>query len=405
MCGCGLDYEQRFAGVATAQQAATDEITDAFRWDWHQLLVIGNGFDLEAGLPSKFSDFFEARKPLWGDGRLGPSTLAAKLGFKKNVWDLILSQGDRSNWCDIEGAVADWVVPKGRPTLSPQCPAEKVLEYATDDSHFIDGGGAIATVAEYINWGSGQNLKHWDIGRLYRYLLSELHNLEIDFDSYLNDAVSGSETYLNNARALLSTLIKDESRTEGNYNRSTSVLSFNYTSPVDKGTLRYKDGRPISYVNIHGELKQGIIFGIDGAGLLGDPLVLPFTKTYRIMERGGTKPSEIVHKEDASERNCGTQLIKFYGHSLGSADYSYFQSIFDTVGLYGGSTRLIFYFKPYGSLSVEDARSDMMGRAIHLLDAYGKTLDNADHGKNLIHKLILEGRLLVKQIPDYQRAS
>lgn len=33
-----------------------------------------------------------------------------------------------------------------------------------------------------------------------------------------------------------------------------------------------------------------------------------------------------------------------------------------------------------------------------LLSTYGSTLDNKDHGKNLMHKLLIEGRLSVKTI-------
>lgn len=47
----------------------------------------------------------------------------------------------------------------------------------------------------------------------------------------------------------------------------------------------------------------------------------------------------------------------------------------------------------------------MMGRAIKLLVAYGKTLDNKDHGKNLIHKLLIEGRLSVTLLPDEVRRA
>ena len=41
-----------------------------------------------------------------------------------------------------------------------------------------------------------------------------------------------------------------------------------------------------------------------------------------------------------------------------------------------------------------------MDGVIKLLTKYGETLDNADHGKNLVHKLLLEGRLAVKLIPE-----
>lgn len=402
----GLNYEDQFAGVIAAQRESMKAIEDSCRWSWHQLLIIGNGFDIEAGLPSRFSDFCSVRKPLLSDGTFDSNSAAKRLGLKKNVWDLILAQNTGRNWCDIEGTVANWVVPKGQPSgPASGCPAEKVLEDAANDPRFVNGGNGLAPIESYIDGESGHNLKHWNLDELYHYLSEKLHDLEIDFEKYLNDAVSSTKSYLPNARALLTTLIKDEGALDGDYNKSASVLSFNYTIPADKESVRFEDGSPISYVNIHGELGGGIVFGIDGTGLLGNRFVLPFTKTYRIMERSGNKASEIVRKEDTGERDCGTQLIKFYGHSLGPADYSYFQSIFDTVNLYGGCARLIFYFKPFGNLSLEAARADMMDKVVHLLDAYGKTLDNVDHGKNLIHKLLLEGRLSVKQLPSYPRCA
>jgi hypothetical protein len=70
----------------------------------------------------------------------------------------------------------------------------------------------------------------------------------------------------------------------------------------------------------------------------------------------------------------GTKMIKFYGHSLGEADYSYFQAIFDSVKLYGGGTRLVFYFRPHklsgGCVQDENcARKEMMEKVIRLLTA------------------------------------
>jgi hypothetical protein len=37
---------------------------DPLKERWHQLAVIGNGFDLECGLPSKFSDFAARRESM-----------------------------------------------------------------------------------------------------------------------------------------------------------------------------------------------------------------------------------------------------------------------------------------------------------------------------------------------------
>lgn len=41
-----------------------------------------------------------------------------------------------------------------------------------------------------------------------------------------------------------------------------------------------------------------------------------------------------------------------------------------------------------------------MKKALKLLGDYSQTLDNDDHGKNLIHKLLLEGRLSVSLLPN-----
>lgn len=89
-------------------------------------------------------------------------------------------------------------------------------------------------------------------------------------------------------------------------------------------------------------------------------------------------------------------VIKFYGHSLSAPDYSYFQAIFDEVNLYVGSTRLVFYYRQHEG--TKDARTEMSKAVSHLLAEYGRTTDNADHGKNLMHKLILEGRLSVIEL-------
>lgn len=35
---------------------------------------------------------------------------------------------------------------------------------------------------------------------------------------------------------------------------------------------------------------------------------------------------------------------------------------------------------------------------MYLLISYGKTFDNKDHGKYLVRKLLLEGRLIIKRI-------
>lgn len=123
--------------------------------------------------------------------------------------------------------------------------------------------------------------------------------------------------------------------------------------------------------------------------LIDDEDVIPFTKTFRTLESTSHYDafSDVFNDEPP---DC----IKFFGHSLSEADYSYFQSIFDHVGLYGGTTALMFLYRP-------DARydgSDLYLKVTKLINRYGDTLDNKDHGKNLLHKLILENRLSIKRV-------
>ena len=69
---------------------------------------------------------------------------------------------------------------------------------------------------------------------------------------------------------------------------------------------------------------------------------------------------------------------------------------------------LIFYYRRHskGEISegekekeLAEIRIDTMRRVIKLMSAYAETLENKDHGRNLIHKLLIEGRLAVMELP------
>ena len=121
---------------------------------------------------------------------------------------------------------------------------------------------------------------------------------------------------------------------------------------------------------------------------MGGSEILPFTKTYRLMAMDLPDMRSVIHIPSGSNHDRGTRVIKFCGHSLGRADYSYFQAIFDAVNLYEGGTSLVFFFRPHKNTSGETgdadkARRDMMAKAIASLAACGETLDNKNHGANL----------------------
>ena len=157
------------------------------------------------------------------------------------------------------------------------------------------------------------------------------------------------------------------------------VLSFNYTQPFQITNQR----------NIHGNLKhRNIIFGIDydkvNSYFSNQPT--QFTKSYRILEN--KLNSDMVIPSDIDK-------ILFYGHGLGEADYSYFQAIFDTVDLYHSNTQLVFFWNNFNE---EDQYKIQVERVTNLIEKYGQTFANKDHGRNLFTKLLLENRIIFEEI-------
>ena len=380
----------------------------------HQLIVIGNGFDLCCGLASSFSSFFEDRKgelrALEDDAFHNIPGWTRRLESKGlNAWDIILEQcaSDYKNplWSDIETSVADWVAPCAapenvfNPTMNKHL--RVMLKYLSDThpSYRVSTHFSEIEVARYLRYVYGQELQ--DYATLLDALMKELHKLENAFKEYLLDEIEKTDRYQDKVASVMHGIVFDEigeSRQSDEY----AILNFNYTIPNS-----FFRGETIGlidhYVNIHGNLYGECIIGIDSTGRMDDVNVAQFTKTFRVMEMGPSVDKGFVYGGPGAVASQTTALIKLFGHSLSEADYSYFQSLFDTVDLYGGETRLIFYYSPHGAEDYESAclasKKSVMAKVINLLSTYGQTLTNADHGKNLIHKLLLEGRLVVKLLP------
>lgn len=372
---------------------------------WHQLIVVGNGFDLECGLRSSFGHFISAREEYFDN--LASDNVEPV--FHKTIWDYILDERNGSNWCDVERAIAEWVAPKD-PRHEPKTPLDlssnRVIFGKTlkklDKLCSIGYGVAINQnetpdrVASHLFKRFHENDAPWTKERLLNVTQEDLSTFESDFASYLLSETNHSADYQQAADKLMRTLMGFGLPSAEHHKIETCVLSFNYTTPHKVFRV---DGNLVSYVNIHGELGGEIMFGIDGTGRMSNLDALPYTKTYRLMALDVPNVAAVVHRSTSSPSDDVIRVIKFYGHSLGQADYSYFQAIFDAVNLYDGPTRLQFFVRPYESngiwLKEEDVRKEMMGKVINLLSSYGATLDNKDHGKNLIHKLLIEGRLQI----------
>ena len=229
-------------------------------------------------------------------------------------------------------------------------------------------------------------------GQLSSILMTELERMEQCFNCYLKDEVARKDSYSDCSDNLMRKLIEHTVVADGMPDDAVTVLNFNYTSPYRWLKQRFGD---VDLVNIHGTLDDESIFGIDGSGNLDDRDILPFTKTYRVLKSARGVPSgSIAYPSQRGGDGLKTSSIIFFGHSLSRADYSYFESIFSTVDLYNGHTSLVFLYSNYAT----GVRESEVAKVLALLDYYGSSLGIAGRSNNLAHKLMLEGRLVVREI-------
>lgn len=386
-----------------------------YRTDWQQLIIIGNGFDLQCGLKSKFGDFFQPRF----------DTIASIPDYKREtwkslveesgltLWDFILEANIDSLWCDIEGTIEWWVLSAGVNERGANSPFNRAVESFkvcpfTDGTFILTNGrreneqddeshmyGNMARYAWTLHPEIASNGYNSELFMVF--LRQELQKLEHKFAEYLAHEVETNDGYAEMCKMLYQAIERDGKKGDDDYCSSTSVLSFNYTDLIGQFFDGGEDG---AFVNIHGKLGGEIIFGIDGKGCMDNPNAVSFTKTFRLMRRGGSRTDKLIRTANSANLQGATDVIKFYGHSLGKADYSYFQSIFDGVDLYESKTVLVFYY-PYDSSDEEkneEWRNGLANSINNLLVDYGTTMANKDHGQNLMHKLLLEGRLILRGI-------
>ena len=411
-----------------------------------ELVIIGNGFDLACGLKSSYSDFFyhrytdDRKRQLYDYEGISSSELC-----KLNFWDFIFGYVDIFQIYKEHYLQGTWQSDKTILDLKNDKILQNNMNFYESNSIFkswqdienvlkkylilIDDSNIHKTVInnilsdKYIKTGNLEHLYSNEILELhlslillkiirvkqteksiykfdfikedgqegfkrylFKVLLSELKEFENSFKDYLLNQVNKDTEYSIKATRLMFNQILDSPNLE---REKIKILNFNYTSPLGNG--------PISIRNVHGSLydKGDIIFGIDNQKESSNERksLRIFTKTYRML--GSIyELHKIYFGIDLEIKNDDITVINFYGHSLGEADYSYFQSIFDGVNLYSSNVALKFLYSDFDRKEKER----QFTRISDLLSDYGETLDNKDHGKNLMHKLLLESRLIIKEI-------
>lgn len=398
-----------------------------------QLIILGNGFDLACGLKSSYSDFFKYRfEQLSGQDTINEYyskniKCASMEDFKKLIdgstsfWDIIFitefintNENKKLEWNNIEHTIY------------------KVLHYITTN----DDSTKLSDNCKNILKNVSYSFKYSE------FLFNELQKFEKFFGEYILSQKLDNHNYLEKDVPLkLAKIINFDillTNLRSTQSKDLSVLSFNYTlSKDDIRSYRIKDifcskGKEFvdskdytentldsildNWLNIHGNaLDTSIIFGIDSNivnnlkhSSLEYNLEIKFTKTFRVSLNNSLRSIKPLSKS--------INLITFYGHSLSSADFSYFESIFDMYNLYSSDLKLEFFYGTYDFTWEEKNHKDidyfkllkyvnnqndsikqsLMTNIYNLLNDYGSSLSN-NHGDNLLHRLLLEGRISFRE--------
>lgn len=248
------------------------------------ILIIGNGFDLDLGLPTKFSDF--AQSSFWPRAKkrekipnLPSYTSRGSFIALPPLPETILLEHylddirNQDCWFDLEGAL---------------------LNYSTvnADKKIVDAGAesddTVKTNVEYFKRMQDS---------LCKYITHVQNNAQINHNS-----VAGKT---------LQTIMEN-----GFFNH---IYSFNYTE------LNYFAGplgitKNIYYHHIHGAVSDNsIILGVDETELRNG---------YELFHKSSSK---YYHSHDLYNSLSNAKEIVFFGLSFGKIDYSYFDRFFKSL--------------------------------------------------------------------------
>ena len=365
-------------------------------------VVIGNGFDLNAGLMTSYSDFFNYRIKDWEVLRkwingfwtkyftslslTGVPLLEIEDSFpfleNANVWEvyfvMISDQGNVFLWCDIESSIKRSISGESLllnwPTIfnyvnkkhQPETKNEAALAKFVYDKH---GGKPFNGEGEYYSFLLEQ-LKEFEVG-FGNYVKRQLNYFQGGFPSIPN------ESYENRAMKLLNHLCDPE--------KIVAIDTFNYDSFGPKNICE-----KIRHIN--GDLENPI-FGIDSKGIDSNKMIYGFTKSYRRIELDMI--SDVVIQRDKYKN------VIVYGHSLNESDYSYFFPLLDELEMtnFNSEKKIIFGFTVYDESKREQIKATLRNAIIRLFKEYAIHKNYGKEPKRLLEALTTQWRVITYEVP------
>ena len=220
----------------------------------HQLIVLGNGFDLAQGLRTGYADYFRDK---YGDS---PS-----MDSMDNAWDMVLFDRklhNHSEWANVEHAIREQVTERE---------ALARVRKGLDNPNVLDTSNLLGTyiakrmasmIDEVQTVGFLQSSINHKNTVYLRFMRKELTLFEHSLHSYLKKIVEQSQNddpwqYTVSSDGLYESIagmpaFSDASVLEKHHN---TILTFNYTSPFQRRDEGYFPGLD-SVRFIHGSLAQ-----------------------------------------------------------------------------------------------------------------------------------------------------
>lgn len=417
--------------------------------DVEELIVIGNGFDRACGIETTYGNFFNAilekneeKKKISLEQKsivesyehileeclkfLGKSSyfnyprekfkcLPNNVGYIIFLFEKI---NENANWSNIEEVIYDYVenncmieyfsnhiLSERKRLMKPTLLKGNLENIKTTKSEIFKLFFEKLNYTEDEQYNKIKNLKKTNEKISFEniqeevtvFILAELHRLEKDFEDFIVDIIN--ITYEKNVNNVLLKIWGEDRVSLGKREGESlpyNLLSFNYTTSVENTPWkRYQT------FNVHGKaiggLGNNIIFGIDDKNISAASYKYRFTKTYRILQLYSNNKAYFNINNIYSKK---IKRIKFFGHSLASADYAYFQQMFDYYNIYNSELELIFYYSIYEEGKEEQIKQEQTLAISRLIEEYGATMNNKDHGKNLLIRLIQTQRLKLINIDE-----
>lgn len=372
----------------------------------NNILILGNGFDLNLGLNSRFSDYIS---DVFAKENIKLSEIAKYLNihnkeqrlhelygfldskgidlseFIQNNWLIFLcfyemQNLNKLNWADVEQNLTKYIC-------------------STDFQNDIP----IQLLANYYCRDDMENEKvePWKI-------IQHIDNFTRQFAEYLKIIIDKDKTESKENKTLnfktkawekikcILNSVSPENNWRNNLKVNSYILNFNYTnwfeSFVDELGCQITN---FKVNNIHGSIDQvsKCIIGID------DKKVNLSMNSVDLYSKGLTN-SYAFSKTYKRLCNCNYDLdlplpynneiqtnIIFCGLSLSENDQIYYESIFNKYDIYNNKQVYIYFFQFRGY--------ELFPKIYHLFKKYGESFDNKLQGNTLITQLSIEGRLKI----------